>query len=459
MIKKIIRRTILICTIILMIVYALMHCDKSVYTKENVEEYVSKMCEINGVPGLSAAIIDGKDEYYINHGQSIDENSRFELGSTTKAFTALGILKLEKEGRLSISDSVSIYLPWFKPTFKEKAYDITIEELLCHMSGIPVWTISTIPEGEDTDEGLLTKTIQNIKNVKLDSLPGTHHEYATINYDILALIIEEVTGQKYEDYISAEILDSMDMHGSFFRTKDSHTDMTVQGYKTGFLFSLPYNAPTYYGNTAAGYLVSDTSDLMKWMKNWTINSQDTSGLVNYVLEHDVSKTGNYFSGWNIYEEYICHGGNNPNFSSQVIISRQKNQGVFVLSDLAGSSATNIADGIYRMLLGEKITIGFQNDVNKLTDCLSIVAILLLIYFTLLLWDKRSRMTNIVRIIGGVVFIAAVFILPVIFHYPYNVMYVWLPITVFMLLGVSVVLAVFNIFTGCLRCIRNAKGIL
>ena len=64
-----------------------------------------------------------------------------------------------------------------------------------------------------------------------------------------------------------------------------------------------------------------------------------------------------------------------------------------------------------MLLGEKITIGFQNDANKLTDCLSIVAILLLIYFTLLLWDKRSRMTNIVRIIGGVVFIAAVLFYP------------------------------------------------
>lgn len=457
MANKIMRKVFLACAIIISIVYVSMYYDNGEYTKGNINEYVCKIYEIYNVPGLSVAIIDGDNEYYINYGESIDENSRFELGSTTKAFTALGILKLEQEGKLKITDSVSDYLPWFKPTYKRTAYDVSIEDLLCHTSGVPSWTISTIPEGEDIDESLLIRTIQNIQEIKLDSEPGTYHEYATINYDILALIIEEVSGEKYEDFISSEILTPLDMQDSFFRTNDEDADKMVRGHKTGFFSPFVYDSPTYYGNTAAGYLVSNTSDLMKWMKNWSIESQDELGLVKDVLNYDVSEKGNYYAGWNIYEGYICHGGNNPNFSSQVIISREKRQGVFVLSNLAGSSATNIGDGIYRLLLGDTIRIGLQTDTNGLVDFLSIVMALLLIYFTMLLWDRKSPRACIVRVTVGTASIVAMLIVPFIFHYPYKVIYVWFPVTVCMTLTITLTIALINIFAGCFWWFRDKMG--
>ena len=475
MTKKIIRRLIFVFILVLAVVFGIMHYDKTEYTRDNLDEYVRRMCELSDVPGFSAAIIDGDNEYYINYGEGIDENSRFELASTTKAFTALGILKLEKEGKLSIADPATKYIPWFKPTYKGNAYDITIENLLCHTSGIPVWTITTIPEGDATKEGELTKTIENIKDVKLSSKPGTHHEYATINYDVLGLIIEEVTGEKYEDYITAEILKPIGMENSLFRVSDEKKDECVQGYKTMFLKAHPYDAPSYYGNTAAGYLVSSTSDLMKWIEMWsregygTLDYSDVgnepieynslekeekslgyvfSDIVGETLGHDVSKTDNYYAGWNIYDTYICHGGNNPNFSSQVIIARDRQQGVFALSSLAGSSATRIADGIYRILLGEKLKIGLQIDDNELIDFLSIEFMLLFIYFTLLFWDKKSKASCVKRIAGSAVFIAALVILPVVFHYPLTMIYVWFPFTASIALGVSVILAVINILAGC-----------
>ncbi len=89
MANKIMRKVFLACAIIISIVYVSMYYDNGEYTKGNIDEYVCKICEIYNVPGLSLAIIDGDNEYYINYGESIDENSRFELGSTTKAFTAL----------------------------------------------------------------------------------------------------------------------------------------------------------------------------------------------------------------------------------------------------------------------------------------------------------------------------------------------------------------------------------
>ncbi|MBO4750819.1 MAG: beta-lactamase family protein [Lachnospiraceae bacterium] len=447
--KKTVRRVIFVGTVLLLTVFFVAtHFDKKEYTRDHLEEYVRQMCRVYRVPGLSAAIIDGENEYYINYGEGIDENIKFELGSTTKAFTALGILRLEQEGKLSITDKVSDYIPWFRPTYKGTAYDITIEEFLCHTSGVPVWTISTIPEGEDYEEGVLVKTVENIKDVKLSSMPGTHHEYATINYDVLALIIENVTGEKYEKYISSEILDPLGMKESFFRTNDACAKNEVQGHKIGFFLPLSNNAPTYYGNTAAGYLVSSSSDLMKWMKNWTTESQDALGLANDVLSHDVSQTDHYFAGWNIYDGHVSHGGNNPNFSSQVIISRERNQGVFVLSNLAGSSATRIADGIYRLLLGETLRIGFQMDFYEFFDFMSILCVITLIYLNSLLREVKSRSGCMARIVAGVVFIVLALIVPVVLHYPYQMMYVWFPVTFCVAMLTGFVTAVLLILRGC-----------
>jgi len=457
MVKKIVRRAVFACVMILFIVYYVAtHYDTREYTKDNIEEYVQKTCKIYGVPGLSVAIIDGDEEYYVNYGEAIDEYSKFELGSTTKAFTALGILKLEKEGKLRITDSVAEYLPWFKPTYKGTVCDVTIEDLLCHVSGVPAWTISTIPEGEDSEEGLLKRTVENIMDVKLDSMPGTHHEYATINYDVLALIMEEVTGVKYEDYVTAEILKPLDMQDSFFRTNDACAERTVQGYKVGFFAPRAYNAPTYYGNTAAGYLVSDMSDLMKWMKNWTTDSEDALCLVNGVLSHDVSKTDHYFAGWNVYDGYITHGGNNPNFSSRVIISREKRLGVFVLSNLAGSSATSIADGVYRLLLGETLSVGLQIEQHGFLDFLSIILTVTLIYLALLLWEIKSKRGCITRLVCAVIFITLVLVLPPAMHYPFKMIYTWFPVTVCMLVMIAFAIAASNIIHCLYWYGRNGK---
>ena len=429
---KLIRRIILAFTFIIPIIFFATHYDNKKYSRENLEAYVQKMCRLYGVPGLSAAIIDGENEYFINYGtakgKTIDENSRFELASTTKSFTALAIMQLVKDGRLKLSDSVTDYLPWFKPTYKKSVCNITIENLMCHTSGIPAWTITAIPVGTESDKGLLEETVRNIKDVKLDFQPGTRHNYATINFDVLALILEKITGEKYEAYVTEHILKPLDMHDSFFRTNDECMNKIVQGYRPVFMKAHAYNAPTYYGNTAAGYLVSSTSDLMKWMKYWSVNSKYTSGLADAVLNHDASKSANYFGGWWIYDDCIQHGGNNPNFSTQVIISREKKQGVFVLSNLAGSCGTMTADGIYRILLGETIKIGFQIDILGIGDFLCIIFILLLIYCVLLFWNKQSKSICIARIVISSFVILAAIILPFVFHYPYNVMFVWYPLT-------------------------------
>ena len=154
---------------IFLIVYLLAHYDGHKYNIENAEAFVRKICELENVPGMSIVVLDNEQEYYINVGyadrnRKVDMTSeiRCELGSTTKAFTALGVLLLEQDGKLNRNDSVEDYLPWFNPTYEGKRVDITLEHLLCHTSGIPTWTIANLPMGTVNDVGLLEDTVKGI---------------------------------------------------------------------------------------------------------------------------------------------------------------------------------------------------------------------------------------------------------------------------------------------------------
>lgn len=141
---KIVQITMIGIICICLIAYLFSHYDGKEYNIENVEDYVRRVCEMGNVPGMSVVVLDKEQEYYINVGyadkhKKIDMTNeiRCELGSTTKAFTALGILLLEQDGKLDRSDFVTDYLPWFCPTYDGKEAAVTIEHLLCHTSGIP----------------------------------------------------------------------------------------------------------------------------------------------------------------------------------------------------------------------------------------------------------------------------------------------------------------------------------
>lgn len=429
------------------IMFVVIHYDSKEYSVNNEQAYINRICEMTDIPSMSIAVIDKDAEIFLNYSRDdnvvIDEKSLYELASTTKAFTALAILQLEREGRLELTDSVNQYISWFEPEFKGEKATITIQQLLEHTSGIPTWTIFLIPTGTHENSSL-KQTIEKIKNIGLNNEPGKVHEYATINYDILALIIEEVTGQKFENYMKENVLEALDMQDSFFRTNHFSEEIT-QGNKTGFLKTRSFDAPAYYGNIAAGYLVSNTQDLVKWMKN-----------VNRLFDFDrftATNAHHYYAGWNVYDDYVCHSGNNPNYSSQVIISRNGEVGVFVLSALSGSSATEVAENIYQMHLGKSIKIGLYIDDNALLDFACIMATLILIYLLLLI-RVNSKRKAIWSLLSGCVFIVGIVLSPFLLHYNYYYLYVWCPGSLLLLLIISVCFSIIQICNGAAYLFRT-----
>jgi len=451
--------------------YLLSHYDGKQYNIENMRDYVSSVCEISNVPGMAVVVLDNEQEYYINVGYadkneevSMTSKIRCELGSTTKAFTALGILILEQDGKLSRMDSVKDYLPWFYPTYDKKEANITIEHLLCHTSGIPAWTIATLPTGTVNDVKLLENTVKGIQYVKLDSTPGAVHSYATINYDVLALIIEKVSGMSYDEYIVKNVLEPLGMSNSYFRIDDSRFEQLAQGYRYAFLEAREYNAPTFYGNTAAGYLVSNTEDLSIWLKaqlgilERDITTEKIEYAINMSHTYPIEKGQHYFAGWNLYDTYFCHSGNNPNFSSQVIVGRTNKKAVFVLSNICGSACTKAADGIYRRLLGENVKIGLWTDGNSLLDWVCIIICFIECYIIVLLFEKRRKKKYMgIKALFCMLMIIIVLLVPYILHYNYFTLAVWFSPCLFIVIaGVEICFLEYIVLYVCShkKCIRR-----
>lgn len=197
----------------------------------------------------------------INRKQPIEPDMVFRIGSITKQFTSTAILKLVEEGKLSLNDELSNYLPDFRTQFP-----VTIEQLLNHTSGIKSYT--SVQE-RMTTEAKKTKVsvaemLGYIQSYPVDFKPGEKWLYNNSAYFILGAVIEKVTGKTYNDYISQTFFKPLKMTASY---PDDSKPIARQagGYNKGS--GNAYTMADYVHPSipySAGSIFSSVDDLWKW---------------------------------------------------------------------------------------------------------------------------------------------------------------------------------------------------
>ncbi|MEM9009092.1 MAG: serine hydrolase domain-containing protein [Cyanobacteria bacterium P01_F01_bin.86] len=120
----------------------------------------------------------------------------FDIGSITKAMTAAAVLKLEEQGKLQLSDTVSRFFP----NTPSPLLDVTITQLMDHTSGLPEYI------GEDYELVSKQQVLQRIFEADLLFEPGSNEAYSNTGYTLLAMIIEEVSGQAFEQVLRESVL-------------------------------------------------------------------------------------------------------------------------------------------------------------------------------------------------------------------------------------------------------------
>lgn len=395
--------------------------------KQAINDLVMQIMETAEVPGVSISIVNDEQSIYMNYGYADIENklitesdTYYELGSMSKAFTALGIFLLEEEGLLSLDDLISDYLPWFQVYYKgehkdryfDNKVELTLRNLLYHTSGIPYKTIGQMPVG--TSDDMLENTVKKLNKIKLDFYPGEYFQYTSFNYDILGLIIQVVTKISYEEFIKEEILIPLGLNYTFlFREEAQKNGLMASGYKISFFKARIYEAPNYRGNTPAGYIISNIYDMERWIRIQMGQIEVPEYLQRaiqrtHIADNSIQRQGDdkYAGGWSIHRNgmIIQHGGSNPNYSSMIIIYPEKKIGLCILMNLNSSASNYLANNIMNIIEGNEITRYIDDSYQRYDMILSYLFILFLlnlfiiiIFYFILFIEVKQKKRNFMKL--------------------------------------------------------------
>lgn len=366
---------------------------------------------ISGVPGMSISILADDEVFYFSSGYadlekglSASENTLYELASVSKAFTGLGIMLLEEQGLLSMTDPVQKYLPWFTLKYQGKPVDmqsLTLNNFLHHTSGLTNRHIKSIPQGNTPD--MLQKTVEMLVDAELAFPPGEQYNYGTVNYDVLGLVIENVSRQSYEDFMREQVFQPLGLHQTYVYKEDAQaTGQLAQGYRSSFFMTTPFKAPDYAGNKPAAYIISNTKDMARWMGIQMGIVKDIPEIFHTVIEKShrgdmsVSAVNDmyYAAGWSVNADQtiIEHTGGNPNFRTQVTILLNERTAICLLSNGANTNINLVLK--VKDILDGNLTQSYEISGTQLLDIiLSSITIILCLMAVLLILLGLRRKTN------------------------------------------------------------------
>ena len=318
-----------------------------------------------GEPGCAALVaIKGQIIYKKAFGMAnlelnvpMQPDMVFRIGSITKQFTAIAILQLMEQGKLSLQDEITRFIPDY-PT---QAHKITIEHLLTHTSGIKSYT--SVPDfdkyvKEDLKPG---EAVDKFKNQPMEFAPGTKFNYNNSGFFLLGYIIEKITGKTYQEYIEENFFKPLGMTNSLYGSDSKIIKNRAYGYKpdgNGFANAdylsmlLPFSA---------GSIMSTVEDLYKWNRaliSYKLVKKETleKAFTEYKLSN--GKGTSYGYGWFLRKlqgsPTIEHGGGINGYLTDAIYLPAEDVFVAVFSNSTGKSPDLVSEKIAAVAIGKPL---------------------------------------------------------------------------------------------------------
>jgi CubicO group peptidase (beta-lactamase class C family) len=279
----------------------------------------------------------------------------YQIASLTKSFTALVIVKLNEEGKLTFKDPISKFIPDYP-----RGNEITIEHLLTHTSGI-----YEILRNKEFFNMLATgksitkdQELSFFKNEPLDFEPGSQFSYSNSGYIVLGMIIEKVTGLSYENAVRKNILEPLKM---------THTGFDYSALKSPYK-TVPYSyisktkqERTQVWNSTltgpAGQIYSTVEDLYRYymgLRDYKIVSKEA------FKKATTPYLSGYGYGWFIDDLYgkklINHGGNIEGSTSYFAMLPEDDLCIILLNNITSKKLEKAGNTIFAALLGQSYTL-------------------------------------------------------------------------------------------------------
>lgn len=324
---------------------------------DKIDAIVQQAIKARNLPGVSVAVVHegmvvhAKGYGYANLelGAPATEESVYLIGSVTKPFTSMAIMKLVEEGALSLDDPISKFFDDIPEGWSE----VTVTHLLQHTSGIKSYTgigeMWLNQHNEVTGEHIISMAAEH----DLEFEPGKGWAYNNTGYVMLGMIIEKVSETSYEEYIRQHIFDPLGMLSSGYNSWTTLIPNRTSGYsrRRDEVVNADYLSMSW--PAGAGALYSSVEDLSRWviaMDNHEVLSDESYdtlyGTVVNLAELGEESFGpefRYALGWIISDlggkKVVSHGGGINGFNSEVMRVPEDKFAVIVLVNFDGGAAS------------------------------------------------------------------------------------------------------------------------
>ena len=319
-----------------------------------IDAYVEGQMRRLHIPGASLAIVEGDKIVHLRGfgrarpgGEAPTPQTPFFIGSLTKSITALGVMQLVEAGRVELDAPVQRYLPWFRVADPHASAQMTIRHLLNQTSGLPQTAGQIIMPGADICPDATEGQVRALSTFKLTHPVGKVVQYCNQNYNILGLIVEAASGEKYTGYIQNHIFNPLGMCRSYASKAEAQKHGLAVGHR--HWFSLPFPAPDLpipSGSLPAGQLISTADDMAHYLiahlnggrygEAQVLSPAGIDELHRGAAEYAKFgiTAGRYGMGW--FDKDIgqtktyYHGGNCPEFSAFMALVPEQKKGVVLL---------------------------------------------------------------------------------------------------------------------------------
>jgi len=366
-----IRSRFLICFLLTLIWYSCSTGTQEQQEKaKTIDVLVKKYIELDKFNGCLLVVMDHQIIYERSYGianpvtkEQLTPDHRFRLASVTKQFTGIAITILKERGKLGYDDNIRMYL-------QELPYEgITIRHLLTHTSGLPDYGSLLDQYWDTTVESKRDRKIANNYTVyehlnrhrpPVLFQPGEQYKYCNTGYNLLALIIERVSGQTYQEFMLKNVFEPLEMESTFVNDGDGTLPENLRA--RGFRYNLEdtgyVDIDRHYQNGmfGDGGIYSTVTDMFKYdqalYKNTLVSQKSfqdgvTASKLNNGEEID------YGFGWSLIKndrgKFVAHGGGWNGFSTFFLRDYHHGNMIIQLTNRPGIRRGELTFAIYEIL--------------------------------------------------------------------------------------------------------------
>ena len=336
-----------------------------------INRFISTQMARHRLPGLAVAITRGDEIVLVRgygearDGEPINGQTQFRIASLSKSFTALAVLQLVEAGKMELDAPVTRYLPEFVLSSSSVSERITVRQLLNHTSGL---ADTGFVSGLGGQQQTLADRVASLRDARFVDPPGTAFHYFDPNYQVLARLVEVVSGQPFDAYLRQHVFRPLDMRDSVSAPTSMlppQSNQLAQGHVIGY--AVPVALPELVGFLGgSGGVISTASDMAHYLVALRNQRRYLGGSVlsaNGVSQMQTPPAGvasNYAMGWTVSNangiQTIEHNGVLSTFYADAVLLPQSGYGFVLLYNEYSLAASTLAfpevkNGMVALLMG------------------------------------------------------------------------------------------------------------